>query len=70
MKHRCEGCGGSFDPAAVTMFQMVTGWVRVMPRSTQVRGRRYEQRFVCRPCLEGFERAGTEWEQPQLWETP
>jgi hypothetical protein len=64
----CEGCGHSGDPAQEAFFQMVTGWRRLFPSTQGLRGRRAEQRFACRSCVDGFEKAGVEWSQPSLFE--
>lgn len=63
MKVACEGCGHSFDRRQ--MFQMITAWVSNANRSKQV-GKRYEQRFACRPCVEAFTRTGETWQQLQM----
>jgi hypothetical protein len=62
----CEGCGLTADPAKVTMFQMYTGWHRVHPRGSTMTGKRAEQRFACRPCVEAFTRTGQNWQQLSL----
>jgi len=46
----------------------VTGWRRLFPSTQGLRGRRAEQRFACRSCVDGFEKAGFEWQQPSLFE--
>ena len=48
---------------------MVTGWRRLYPSTQGLRGRKAEQRFACRACVDGFERAGFQWQQPSLFET-
>jgi hypothetical protein len=48
------------------MFQMITAWVATANRSKQV-GKRYEQRFACRPCVEAFTKSGTSWKQEALF---
>jgi hypothetical protein len=47
------------------MFQMITAWVPLSKRSTQV-GKRFEQRFACRPCVEAFTKSGETWQQLSL----
>jgi hypothetical protein len=66
----CEGCGHGGDPSQEAFFQLVTGWRRLFPVSQALRGKHAEQRFACRSCVDGFERAGTQWLQPSLFETP
>jgi hypothetical protein len=51
------------------MFQMVTGWRRLYPTTQAIHARKAEQRFACRSCVEAFDKAGTTWQQPQLWES-
>jgi hypothetical protein len=50
------------------MFQMVTGWRRLYPSTQGLRARHAEQRFACRSCVEGFDKAGFTWQQPSLFE--
>ena len=64
MKATCEGCGHSFDQRQ--MFQMITAWVSTANRS-KMTGKRYEQRFACRPCVEAFTRTGVNWKQEALF---
>jgi len=64
----CEGCGAVGDPTAQAFFQMVTGWRRLYPSTQGLRGRKAEQRFACRACVDGFEKAGFQWQQPSLFE--
>jgi hypothetical protein len=64
MTKTCEGCGHAFDERQ--MFQMITAWVATANRSRQV-GKRYEQRFACRPCVEAFTKSGTTWKQEALF---
>ena len=63
MKVVCEGCGISLDQRMA--YQMITAWVSNANRSKQV-GKRYEQRFACRPCVEAFTRTGETWQQLSL----
>lgn len=65
----CEGCGHSADPTQEAMFQLVTGWRRLYPSTQGLRGRRAEQRFACRSCVDGFEKAGFSWEQLSIFGT-
>jgi hypothetical protein len=62
----CEGCGLSGDPTKITFFQMHTGWHRVHPKGSPMIGKRAEQRFACKPCVEAFTRTGTNWQQLTL----
>lgn len=48
------------------MHQMITAWVPTTNRSRLV-GRRYEQRFACKPCVEAFARTGVTWKQESLF---
>ena len=64
----CEGCGRTADPTQEAMFQMVTGWRRLYPSTQGLRARHAEQRFACRSCVEGFDKAGFTWQQPSLFE--
>lgn len=63
MQVTCDGCGHSFDQRSV--YQMITAWVPTTNRSRLV-GRRYEQRFACKPCVEAFTRTGQSWQQLSL----
>ena len=63
----CEGCGLTGLPSQVTMYQMVTGWRRLYPRSTVINNKRFEQRFMCHACLSGGLPDGPMWEQPRLF---
>lgn len=65
----CEGCGHHFDPTKVTMYQLYTGWHRVFPRGSTMIGKRAEQRFACKPCVDAFERSGVNWKQLTLFES-
>jgi len=65
----CEGCGRTADPTQEAMFQMVTGWRRMYPSTQGLRARKAEERFACRSCVEAFDKTGTTWMQPQLWES-
>lgn len=49
------------------MYQMVTGWRRLYPRSTVINNKRYEQRFLCGPCVTGETAGGPMWEQQSLF---
>jgi len=62
----CEGCGLTADPTKVTFFQMYTGWHRIHPKGSTMTGKRAEQRFACRPCVEAFTRTGQNWQQLSL----
>jgi hypothetical protein len=64
----CEGCGHAADPTQEAMFQMVSGWRRMYPSTQAIHARRAEQRYACRSCVQAFEKAGTSWQQPSLFE--
>jgi len=64
----CEGCGHTGNPAEEAFFQLVTAWRRMYPTTQALRGRQAVQRFACRSCVDGFEKAGTSWQQPSLFE--
>ena len=63
----CEGCGRSAKPNEEAVFQMITGWRRMYPSTQSIHAKHAEQRFACRSCVEGFEKAGTPWVQPSLF---
>jgi hypothetical protein len=62
----CEGCGLRGDPTKITFFQMWTGWHRIHPKGSTMVGKRAEQRFACRPCVEAFAKSGSTWQQLSL----
>ena len=64
----CEGCGRTADPTQEAMFQMVSGWRRMYPTTQAIHARKAESRYACRSCVEAFDRAGTNWQQPSLFE--
>ena len=63
MTRNCEGCGHPFDERM--MYQMVTAWVSTANRS-KMTGKRYEQRWACKPCVDAFNRTGEQWQQLSL----
>ena len=60
----CEGCGLTLNRRDAV--QMWTGWHRVHPKGSTMVGKRAEQRFACRPCVEAFTKAGSTWQQLSL----
>lgn len=62
--HTCEGCGSTLPESM--LYQMWTGWHRMHPKGSTMIGKRAEQRFACKPCVEAFAKTGTTWEQLSL----
>jgi len=48
---------------------MVSGWRRMYPTTQAIHARKAESRYACRSCVEAFDRAGTNWQQPSLFES-